>query len=53
MADPKVILWTTKRFFYKGDGIKVGLEFGLILLVNFVKKNSYLFDKFIIELVAL
>ena len=46
MADPKVILWITKRFFYKGDGIKVGIEFGLLSLVNFVKKNSYLFDNF-------
>ena len=53
MADPKVILWTPKRFFYKGDCIKVGIEFGLIALVNFVKKNNYLFYKFIIELVAL
>ena len=37
-------------FFYKGDGTEV--EMGWYPLLNFAK-NSYLFDKFVIELVAL
>ena len=48
MADPKVILWTS--IFYKGDSIKVGI--GWCLLLNVVK-NSYSLDKFAIKLVAL
>ena len=59
MANPKVILWTSVKrlvegFFYKGDGINVGIgqTMGWCPLLNFMK-NSYLFDKFVIELVAL
>ena len=52
MADTKVIL-RTSTLFYKGDGFKVGIGLGVTPLLNFVKKNSYFFDKFAIELVAL
>ena len=55
MADPKVILWTSvKRLGYmtilqiKGMVLKWNrINYGVI---NYVK-NSYLFDKFVIELV--
>ena len=61
MADPKVILehqrkgWYKALFTNKGDGIKVGIgyiNYGVIPLLNYVK-NSYLFDKFVTEFVAL
>ena len=63
MADPKVILCTSVKalvlgfFTNKGDAIKVGIghiNYGVIPppLLIYVK-NSYLFDKFVIELVAL
>ena len=65
MADPKVILCTSVEalvlgfFTNKGDAIKVGIghiNYGVIPppppLLIYVK-NSYLFDKFVIELVAL
>ena len=60
MADSKVILWTSERagirlfFENKGDCIKSGnrINYGVIPHLNYVK-NSYLFDKFVTELVAL
>ena len=44
MADPKVILWISVNGLLKCFFTRV--------MVNFVK-NSYLFEKFVIELVAL
>ena len=63
MVDPNVILWTSvqwkgwfKAFLYKkGGGVKAGIwyiNYGVIPLLYYVK-NSYLFDKFVIEMVAL
>ena len=65
MGGPEVILWTSvKGLGYKallqikgmllkseleGDTMVLSLNYGLILILNYVT-NSYLFNKFVIEL---
>ena len=60
MVDPKVILWTSMKgvvySFYtnRGNGIKVGIEWTMewYPFLNYMK-NSYIFTKSVLKLVAL